>query len=243
MLILASKEQEYLLHALESAMTLRDARQFFLWSQGALQALLPHRVLLCLQLDGQGVLRHLECVHSTVLDDGTRRRLCDPAAGLMLALLRCCQATAQPLVLGAAPALAGGAALQAELAELGLPHALAHGTGAVAGGASYFFLLGMPRRPDERHAYFLQLLLPQLHLALQRLAGGAAAAPALAMSPRQAQILQWLGDGKSNQEIGQILGISEWTVKNHLQRLYKLLGVSNRAHAVARCGALGTKYD
>jgi DNA-binding CsgD family transcriptional regulator len=201
---------------------------------------LPHRVLLCLQLDGQGGWRHLECVHSTVLAAATRRRLCDPAAGLTLALLRACQASsALPLILDGAPTWPG--ALQAELAQLDLPHVLAHGTGPVAGGASYIFLLGMPGRPEQRHAYYLQLLLPQLHLALQRVSGGPAPAPA--MSARQAQIVQWLGDGKSNQEIGRILGISEWTVKNHLQRLYKLLGVSNRAHAVARCGVLGTKYD
>jgi DNA-binding CsgD family transcriptional regulator len=31
-----------------------------------------------------------------------------------------------------------------------------------------------------------------------------------------------------------ILGISAMTVKNHLQRVYRVLGVSTRAHAVAR---------
>jgi DNA-binding CsgD family transcriptional regulator len=35
--------------------------------------------------------------------------------------------------------------------------------------------------------------------------------------------------------MGKILGISGLTVKNHLQRIYRTLGVSNRAHALARC--------
>jgi DNA-binding CsgD family transcriptional regulator len=35
--------------------------------------------------------------------------------------------------------------------------------------------------------------------------------------------------------MGKILGISALTVKNHLQRIYRTLGVANRAHALARC--------
>jgi hypothetical protein len=41
-------------------------------------------------------------------------------------------------------------------------------------------------------------------------------------------------EGKSNYEVGRILGISALTVKNHLQRIYQALGVSNRTHALAR---------
>jgi len=36
-----------------------------------------------------------------------------------------------------------------------------------------------------------------------------------------------------------MLGISAMTVKNHLQRIYKTLGVSSRTHALSRCLALG----
>jgi DNA-binding CsgD family transcriptional regulator len=35
--------------------------------------------------------------------------------------------------------------------------------------------------------------------------------------------------------MGAILGISALTVRNHWQRIYRTLGVSNRAHALARC--------
>ena len=47
--------------------------------------------------------------------------------------------------------------------------------------------------------------------------------------------MRWLREGKSNDEMARILGISALTVKNHLQRIYRMLGVSNRAHALARC--------
>ena len=103
------------------------------------------------------------------------------------------------------------------------------------GGGSAFVLLGLPCEAGFRESWLLQLLLPYLHLAQQRIAT-AVQAPVLtpAVSPRQAEILQWLREGKSNEEIGRLLGISALTVKNHLQRLYRQLGVSNRTHAVAR---------
>ena len=58
------------------------------------------------------------------------------------------------------------------------------------------------------------------------------------VSRREMEILHWVREGKSNTEVGQILGISGLTVKNHLQRIYKTLGVRNRTQAVARGIAL-----
>jgi len=39
--------------------------------------------------------------------------------------------------------------------------------------------------------------------------------------------------GKTNYEIGSILSISSFTVKNHMQRIFKKLDVSNRMQAVS----------
>lgn len=132
----------------------------------------------------------------------------------------------------------GLAPFQGELRELGLENLLIHGAERLPGGATVFILFGLPQRPSARHAYFLELLLPYLHLGLQRVGGLQArlrtAALARPVSAREAEVLRWVRQGKSNDEIGQILGISGLTVKNHLQRVYRLLGVSNRAHAIAR---------
>jgi DNA-binding CsgD family transcriptional regulator len=62
------------------------------------------------------------------------------------------------------------------------------------------------------------------------LAGGASQA----LSEREAEIMRWLKIGKTNYEIGRILEISAFTVKNHLQRIFRKLVVFNRAHAVAK---------
>jgi DNA-binding CsgD family transcriptional regulator len=53
------------------------------------------------------------------------------------------------------------------------------------------------------------------------------------ITPRETQILSWVREGKNNQQIGEALGISALTVKNHIQKILRKLGASNRAHAVA----------
>ena len=53
------------------------------------------------------------------------------------------------------------------------------------------------------------------------------------LTPREADILIWLVQGKTNAEIGQILGLSPRTVGKHLEHLYQKLGVENRLAAVA----------
>ena len=54
------------------------------------------------------------------------------------------------------------------------------------------------------------------------------------LSEREAEILKWVALGKTNPEIGCILDISAFTVKNHMQRVFKKLDVSNRAQAVGK---------
>ena len=54
------------------------------------------------------------------------------------------------------------------------------------------------------------------------------------MSQREREIMNWVCKGKTNQEIGMILEISAFTVKNHLQRIFKKLDVMNRAQAVSK---------
>lgn len=56
----------------------------------------------------------------------------------------------------------------------------------------------------------------------------------LGLSDREYEIMDWVRKGKTNQEIGSILNISIFTVKNHLQRIFKKLDVLNRAQAVAK---------
>jgi DNA-binding CsgD family transcriptional regulator len=46
--------------------------------------------------------------------------------------------------------------------------------------------------------------------------------------------MDWVRMGKTNAEIGSILSISSFTVKNHLQHIFKKLDVYNRMQAVSK---------
>jgi transcriptional regulator EpsA len=182
-----------------------------------------------------------------VLDDAVLRQLCDPLDGLAPRLARHCRDVERLPAMTGGGRRAGDAALELfrrELQQAGFDNLLVHGSGRLAGGATLFALCGWTERPAARHAWFLALLLPHLHMALLRLSdrgardAAAGDAPARPLSARETEILGWVREGKSNFEIGCILGISALTVKNHLQRIYQTLGVSNRTHALSRCLAL-----
>jgi DNA-binding NarL/FixJ family response regulator len=57
---------------------------------------------------------------------------------------------------------------------------------------------------------------------------GEPARPGARISIREREVLMHLIGGKSNREISRELGISEKTVKNHLWKLYRKIGVNNR---------------
>src|SRR5690349_11220757 len=51
---------------------------------------------------------------------------------------------------------------------------------------------------------------------------------ALGLTPREAEVLLWIAQGKANAEIGTILGCAENTVKVHTARIFEKLGFENR---------------
>lgn len=53
----------------------------------------------------------------------------------------------------------------------------------------------------------------------------------LGLSPKQAETLLWVAQGKSNAETAVILGVSEATVKKHLEHIFEKLGVEKRGAA------------
>lgn len=63
--------------------------------------------------------------------------------------------------------------------------------------------------------------------------------PAVALSPREAEIVRLVAEGRSNHELARLLFITEATVKSHLLHVFTKLGVENRTAAVARARELG----
>jgi DNA-binding CsgD family transcriptional regulator len=59
------------------------------------------------------------------------------------------------------------------------------------------------------------------------------------LSPREAECLRWVADGKTDFEVGKILSISPRTVRFHIRNAKTKLGVATRIQAVAK-RAIGT---
>jgi DNA-binding CsgD family transcriptional regulator len=58
--------------------------------------------------------------------------------------------------------------------------------------------------------------------------------PTLGLTVREAQIANLICAGRQNKEIAYLIGLSQFTIENHLRRIYRKLGIHNRAALVAR---------
>ncbi len=54
------------------------------------------------------------------------------------------------------------------------------------------------------------------------------------LSYREKQVIEWVSKGKTNKEIGIILAVSQFTIKNHIANIYVKLNVVNRAQAIEK---------
>lgn len=54
----------------------------------------------------------------------------------------------------------------------------------------------------------------------------------LALTDRHLEILGHVARGRTNRQVGELLGISERTVRNHLRTIAKRLATTDRTHAV-----------
>ncbi len=101
-----------------------------------------------------------------------------------------------------------------------------------------YFLRGPGPGFSERDRAVLTLLRPHLHQAY--LDARRRRHPAPRLTPRQWELLRLLAAGHTNTQIARRLGISEGTVRSHLEHIYERLGVSNRTAAVTRAFPIGS---
>jgi DNA-binding NarL/FixJ family response regulator len=55
-----------------------------------------------------------------------------------------------------------------------------------------------------------------------------------ALSPREGQVARLVASGRSNRQIAEQLLISEQTVKNHIQSIFRKLAIGNRVELTIR---------
>jgi transcriptional regulator EpsA len=242
-----------LLRIIEAAPEVRRRYQFFTWLQGQVNPLLPHLVALCGAYSRQRRQLVFEVFNSVVLPPPVLMQLTAPDSPLLQHLAHAwVQGQGQPLSRPLADVtLAVPGAEASALAAVGVTRLVAHGVSLPdrLHEITSFFVLGATAEGDARLERMLDLIVHALHaaylrtLSFERELGGLPPRPLQAPLPlasrsprvtaREAQILSWVREGMNNQQIGIELGISALTVKNHIQKILRKLGASNRAHAVA----------
>jgi DNA-binding CsgD family transcriptional regulator len=95
-----------------------------------------------------------------------------------------------------------------------------------------FFLRGPGPDFSERDRALLTLLRPHLQQAYHDAERRRSPVPKL--TPRQWDLLHLIAGGRSNFQVARQLGLSEGTVRTHLENIYSRLQVSNRTAAVVR---------
>jgi transcriptional regulator EpsA len=248
---LASLELESLLFNLDEALRVWVRHQFFSWTQGSLQNLIAHDLLICALCRDRPPLRHVDSFSTTSVEPGHFNELFRNDVSLVPALFGAWEKNhCRPVIFdaGSGSQYAGGA-LARELARMDASRIIAHGTHDAAGQvASLFIFACRPDTAGPRQAHLAELVVPFLHAAWirtqvswQASPQGRGAKPAESpglVTVREREVLEWMYRGKSNIEIGMILRISPLTVKNHVQKILRKLDVLNRTQAVGKALAL-----
>ncbi|MBQ4836933.1 MULTISPECIES: helix-turn-helix domain-containing protein [Pseudoalteromonas] len=110
--------------------------------------------------------------------------------------------------------------------------------------SNFLTLVAFNNKRSNRTApasYLIELVLPYLHKAqISRYQNDKTSrSPIQSLTNREKEVLDWISSGKTNGEIGMILGISQYTVKNHVAKILEKLNAPNRSAAMALTKELG----
>ena len=229
---------------LDASLRVHARAHFFSWTQGLLQSLIRHELLICTLCLGKPPAFRADGFSMTTPEPNLFSDMFLRDTGVAPALLKTWEERRyQPVVLDLSPTQQIGAGgFQRELERLGATQLLVHGIHDAEGRAiSLFTFACRPGSASQRQAYLVQLLAPSLHAAWVRTqltkraeGGGEKAAGGSVLTVRELDILKWIYLGKSNFEIGAILKISPLTVKNHVQKILRKLNVVNRTQAIGK---------
>lgn len=119
---------------------------------------------------------------------------------------------------------------------------LVYGVSDVRGNNECLYVFFSRQKIFEVQDSVMGLIMPHIDNVLRRIQHlepvtipdeSAAVTACFGLTARELEIIHWVKSGKTNQEIGMILEISQNTVKSHLKRIFHKLNVSRRAQAVA----------
>jgi transcriptional regulator EpsA len=229
---------------LDASLRVHSRAHFFSWTQGLLQSLLRHELLICTLCLGKPPAFRADGFSMTVPEPAALSDVFLRDSAVAPALLKAWEERRfQPVILDVMSSSIGSGAFTRELERLGATQLLVHGVHDADGRAlSLFTFACRPGAAGPRQAYLAQLLAPSMHAAwvrtqLQRRAETGASGERQGgsiLTVRELDILKWIYLGKSNYEIGAILKISPLTVKNHVQKILRKLNVVNRTQAIGK---------
>lgn len=241
-------ELESLMLNLDASLRVHARHQFFTWTQGLLQNLVKHELLICALRNAEPTSFHVDSFATSAVETMLFSDLFRKDASVVPHLIKTWEDNHfQPVTCDTGnKSPFANSALARGLNRIGADILLAHGTYDAFGKlASFFTFASRSEAIGPKQAYFVELVVPFLHLAWTRTrinrpaeSAGANSAGAGLLTSREQEVLKWIQLGKSNIEIGAILGISPLTVKNHVQKLLRKLNVQNRAQAVGKGLAL-----
>lgn len=239
---------EALMLNIEASLRVHARHQLFTWTQGLLQNLVKHELLVCTLRNAEPMTFHVDSFAMSMPDLGRFGDMFRQDTSVVPHLIKTWEDNHfQPVICETGEdSPFAGSAFARELNRIGANTLLAHGTYDVFGKLVSFFIFACQTGTiGARQVYFAELVVPYLHLAwvrsqVNRPSESADASPAGAglLTPREQEILRWIHLGKSNIEIGAILEISPLTVKNHVQKILRKLNVQNRTQAVGKAMAL-----
>jgi transcriptional regulator EpsA len=230
---------------LDASLRVHARAHFFSWTQGLLQSLIRHELLICTLCHGKPPAFRADGFSMTTPDPALFSDMFLRDTAVAPALLKAWEERRyQPVVFDTGSGPLANGAFSRELERLGATQLMVHGVHDADGRAlSLFTFACRPGSVGPRQAYLAQILVPALHIAwvrtqLQRRAEGANGADKSlgqsVLTVRELDILKWIYLGKSNFEIGAILKISPLTVKNHVQKILRKLNVVNRTQAIGK---------
>ena len=121
-----------------------------------------------------------------------------------------------------------------EARSVGLTHGIT--TGMLErdqGFATFFSFAGGDADGPQRFTGLLEYLLPSLHWVLIANTHTPLNNRVKGLSPRELMVLSWMKEGKTNWEIARIVGLTERTVRFHIEGIFMKLDANSRTQAVA----------
>lgn len=247
---LTEGEAKSFLRVASDSQGIRRHYDLFVWLTGEVQKFLAHDVLIAasgdfatwqMKLDIVSALPGVRTAHLTGCS------IDEMVEGLHARWLA---NDRRPVIFGAAEsrALVGECTCPLHTALRGMQTLLVHGVCDLRDGYDSIYLAFgrqsfVEEQSKDRFLFLLDLFISQIDLAFRRVPpfslitmkghshGGS---DALDLSAREQEILDWICRGKTNVDIAAALDISPFTVKNHLQRIFKKIGVSNRTQAATK---------